>query len=206
MESYPYRDEEPCCAQAYILPVLKAILDRHAPPPRRLLDLGCGNGATARVLAGQGYEVLGIDSSDTGVQIAREACPEARFEAGSAYDDLPALYGTFPLVLSLEVVEHLYSPRQFAETLRRLLEPGGLGVVSTPYHGYLKNLALAVTNRMDFHYSPLWEGGHIKFWSIRTLGELLSGAGFVDLEFHRAGRIPPLAKSIVVSFRRGPDR
>jgi len=98
-------------------------------------------------------------------------------------------------VLSLEVVEHLFDPRGFAKTAHDLLKPGGILVLSTPYHGYLKNLALALTGKMDAHFTALWDGGHIKFWSKKTLGMLLTEAGFTNLEFHLAGRIPPVAKA-----------
>jgi 2-polyprenyl-3-methyl-5-hydroxy-6-metoxy-1,4-benzoquinol methylase len=100
-------------------------------------------------------------------------------------------------VVSLEVVEHCYDPRHFARTLYALVDDGGIAVISTPYHGYLKNLALAVAGKWDDHLGPLWDGGHIKFFSIATLRTLLADAGFRDIRFIRVGRIPPLAKSIV---------
>jgi len=79
---------------------------------------------------------------------------------------------------------------------------GGTAIVSTPYHGYWKNLALAVTGRMDAHFTALWDHGHIKFWSIATLGELLREAGFVDIRFERLGRVPALAKSMIAVAKR----
>jgi 2-polyprenyl-6-hydroxyphenyl methylase/3-demethylubiquinone-9 3-methyltransferase len=154
-----------------------------------------------------GYEVLGVDASKSGIRIAGQAHPACKFVVGSVYDDLAAQHGRFPLVVSLEVIEHLYSPRSFCETFWDLLEPEGVGVISTPYHGYWKNLVLALTNRLEAHFDPLWEGGHIKFWSERSLACLLARQGFCDLTFRRAGRIPALAKSMVVAFRRpaAPD-
>jgi hypothetical protein len=47
-----------------------------------------------------------------------------------------------------------------------LLSPGGVAFISTPNHGYLKTLALAVTGKMDAHFTASWDGGHIKFFSI----------------------------------------
>ncbi len=199
---YGYRSAERSAANEVLRPVLIGILKMRAPAPRRLVDLGCGNGAMASVMHSVGYDVLGIDASQSGIQVAQGAYPECRFAVGSAYDDLVAVHGRFPLVVSLEVIEHLYSPRRYCETLWGLLEPGGLGVISTPFHGYWKNLALAVTNRFDAHFSPTWEGGHIKFWSRQSLGALLIQQGFRDLAFFRVGRIPPLAKSLIVAFRR----
>jgi 2-polyprenyl-6-hydroxyphenyl methylase/3-demethylubiquinone-9 3-methyltransferase len=78
-----------------------------------------------------------------------------------------------------------------------LVESGGTLVVSTPYHGYLKNLALALTGKMDEHFTALWDHGHIKFWSQRTLRILLEEAGFRDVTYRRVGRVPALAKSMI---------
>jgi 2-polyprenyl-6-hydroxyphenyl methylase/3-demethylubiquinone-9 3-methyltransferase len=101
------------------------------------------------------------------------------------------------VVLSLEVVEHIYAPRHYARTIFDLLSGGGLAILSTPYHGYWKNLALALSGRMDEHFTALWDHGHIKFWSVRTLGELLREAGFIDVRFERVGRVPALAKAMI---------
>lgn len=199
---YGYRTPEEMCTHDYLWSVVEGLLREQAPAPRPVLDLGCGNGATAGALQRLGYAVLGVDASESGISVAEQAHPDCRFEVASVYDDLAAEFGQFPLVVSLEVIEHLYSPKRFGETLWDLLEPGGVGVISTPFHGYWKNLALAFTNGFDAHFSPQWEGGHIKFWSERTLGAFLARQGFVDLKFTRAGRIRPLAKSMVVSFRR----
>lgn len=46
---------------------------------------------------------------------------------------------------------------------------------------------------------------HIKFWSMKTLGEMLERAGFDILEWRRVGRLPPLAKSMIVVARRPAD-
>jgi hypothetical protein len=68
----------------------------------------------------------------------------------------------------------------------------------TPYHGYFKNLALALTGKIDAHFMALWDHGHIKFWLIKTLKQLLEEFGFIDIMFHRVGRIPIVGKSMIV--------
>jgi 2-polyprenyl-3-methyl-5-hydroxy-6-metoxy-1,4-benzoquinol methylase len=182
--------------------VLCRVIANHAFRYKRALDLGCGSGATANMLAQLGFEALGVDPSESGIAQARRAFSSVRFEQASAYDDLKTRYGTFSLVVSLEVVEHCYYPRKFAETVFEVLEPGGLAFVSTPYHGYWKNLMLAITGKWDDHLTVLWEGGHIKFFSVNTLTTLLKDAGFRDIEFLRAGRIAPLAKSMIAVLRK----
>ena len=93
-----------------------------------------------KLRGGGGWSVTGIDPSVEGIAKARKAFPKLRLEQGSAYDDLAAKYGRFPVVVSLEVVEHVYAPRDYAGTLFDLLEPGGTAIVSTPYQGYLRKL------------------------------------------------------------------
>jgi 2-polyprenyl-6-hydroxyphenyl methylase/3-demethylubiquinone-9 3-methyltransferase len=147
------------------------------------------------MLSSLGFDVLGVDTSESGIAQAQASGVKAQL--GSAYDDLASVYGTFPLVVSLEVIEHCYDPRAFGRTFLSLVAPGGLGFLSTPYHGYFKNIALAVSGKMDRHFSALWDGGHIKFFSIKTLRALLEEAGATKLQFLRVGRTPPLAKSMV---------
>jgi 2-polyprenyl-3-methyl-5-hydroxy-6-metoxy-1,4-benzoquinol methylase len=149
------------------------------------------------MLCGLGFDVIGVDMSEQGIAIAQKAYPRIHAQVGNVYDDLKAQYGTFPLVVSLEVIEHCMYPRLLVKTFLSLIAPGGVGILSTPYHGYWKNLALAVSGRMDQHFLPLWDGGHIKFFSIATLRELLAEQGAQDVKFLRVGRIPALAKSMI---------
>ena len=76
--------------------------------------------------------------------------------------------------------------------------------MSTPYHGYFKNLTLAITGKMDQHFTALWDHGHIKFWSMPTLTTLLQDAGFQNIRFNRVGRIPALAKSMIAVAQKPP--
>jgi len=201
---YAYEDSELNASHGYLMPALLDILASidlsHAR--RSLFELGCGNGSVAAVLTQRGYQVTGVDASTQGMEQAHRRYPNLKLHLGSAYDSLADLYGQYPVVLSLEVVEHLYAPRVFARTLFELVEPSGTAIISTPYHGYWKNLALALTGRMDQHFTALWDHGHIKFWSIDSLSILLREAGFRDITFQRVGRIPALAKSLVAIARK----
>ena len=201
---YRYHDAAATHAHAYLLPAVdKILLERKRSfGARRVFDVGCGNGFVADHLRQLDFDVTGVDSSTEGIEHANTAYPELKLYAGSAYDNLAAKYGRFPVVISLEVIEHVYWPRAFAKTIFDLVATGGIAVVTTPYHGYLKNLALAVTGQMDRHFTALWDHGHIKFWSRDTLQTVLTEAGFSHVEFHHVGRIPPLAKSMIaVAYR-----
>jgi 2-polyprenyl-3-methyl-5-hydroxy-6-metoxy-1,4-benzoquinol methylase len=205
LAQYRYDDSQANHAHAYLLPRVRAILDgffQTSDYKRDVFDLGCGNGSAAFWLSQHGYHITGVDPSAEGIAAANAAFPELKLEQGTAYDDLAARYGTFPALISLEVVEHVYSPREFVRTMFELVKSGGIAVVSTPYNGYLKNIAVAVTGKFDMHVNPLWDHGHIKFWSVKTLSQLLLDAGFSDLEFHMVGRIGILAKSMIAVARK----
>lgn len=202
ISGYTYDRSGLGCAHDYLLPRLSRILGELRLSDKRVFDLGCGSGGVAAWLGEQGYQVTGVDPSTTGIEVAKEAVPQANLQVGSCYDPLAAQYGQFPLVVSLEVVEHVYAPRDFARAVYDLLLPGGIALISTPYHGYWKNLALSLFNRMDSHFTALWDHGHIKFWSIRTLGQLMTEAKLLVRAVHRIGRVPALAKSMLLVCQR----
>jgi 2-polyprenyl-6-hydroxyphenyl methylase/3-demethylubiquinone-9 3-methyltransferase len=202
LSGYRYEDAQLNASHDYLLPAVRAILASLSPSHRRIFEVGCGNGSVANALSKLGFEVTGIDASEEGITQAHQALPDLNLHLGSAYDNLRSQYGQFPIVISLEVVEHLYFPRKFAKTAYDLLQAGGTAIISTPYHGYWKNLAMALTGTMDAHFTALWDHGHIKFWSFQTLYALLSEAGFVDISFFRVGRFPILAKSMIAIARK----
>lgn len=189
---------------SYLLPAVRQFLDSLSVPPaeRCLFELDCGNGGVVNALTQLGWAVTGVGPSIECIAQAQAAYPELKLSTGSAYDDLAAQYGQFPVVLNLEVIQHVYAPRAYIPTVYDLLDSGGAAIISTPYHGYWKNFALALTGKMDAHFTALWDNGHIKFWSIRTLGELSREAGFVDIRFERVGRVPTLAKSMIAIARK----
>jgi 2-polyprenyl-3-methyl-5-hydroxy-6-metoxy-1,4-benzoquinol methylase len=199
LSDYRYANTEHCHAHAYLLPTISKLLPA---TPCRVFELGCGNGAFAGWLAERGFDVVGVDPSTDGIALARQSFPQCDLRVGSSDDNLAATFGAFPVVTSLEVVEHVYSPKRYSAALFDLVEPGGMAIISTPYHGYAKNVALAVSGKLDSHFTALWEGGHIKFWSRATLSRLLTEAGFASVEFHHVGRVPMFAKSMVAVARR----
>ena len=121
---YRYGDHELNSSHDYLLPAVKEILATQFPSCRRIFEIGCGNGSVANALAKLGLQVTGVDASEEGIAQAHQSYPDLSLHLGSAYDDLRRKYGQFPVVISLEVVEHLYFPRKFARTVYDLLEPG----------------------------------------------------------------------------------
>src|SRR5262245_6274971 len=128
MTAYQYHNPDPTYANRYLWPELKNLIASRNWPDRRAFDLGCGNGATCRMLTDLGFETTGVDISESGIALAQASGINANI--GSAYDPLAAKYGTFPFVVSLEVIEHCMDPRAFARTFLSLIAPGGVGFLS----------------------------------------------------------------------------
>jgi len=104
---------------------------------KRVLDVACGEGYGAFILARQGAaEVVGVDVAEDAIAIARHlfARDGVEFIAGDAVD-LSAILGNRPLfdvIVSFETIEHVSEPRRFLEGIRRTLAPGGTIVLSCP--------------------------------------------------------------------------
>lgn len=169
-----------------------------------ICDLGCGNGHIAGQLASLGYQVTGVDASRSGISIAQGAYPNVNFVEALIDRDLiqHTALDNVDLVISSDVIEHLYRPSDLLEAAFALLKPRGHVLLGTPYHGYLKNLALALSGRMDSHFSALHDGGHIKFFSVKTLSQLMIAHSFTDLSFSFYGRAPWLWKNMICHARK----
>lgn len=197
-QDYGFPDANLSHAHQYLLPKLLPMLNRNA----KILDLGCGNGALTIQLIKSGFDVYGTDASAEGIEIAKKAEPKRFFLQDLSSEKLPTELAdtSFNTIISTEVIEHLYDPKAFIRFCKSILskEKNGELIISTPYHGYLKNLTLVIFNHYDKHHDPLWSGGHIKFWSRKTLSKLLENEGFEIMKFKGCGRFPFFWKSMLI--------
>lgn len=97
-----------------------------------ILDVGCGNGNISRFLGSKGFKVLGIDISESSIMKARylNGFENVSFRHLAAEE----LIGIekFDVVVCSEVIEHLDNPQLVVDQLRKLLNPGGLLIVTVP--------------------------------------------------------------------------
>jgi 2-polyprenyl-3-methyl-5-hydroxy-6-metoxy-1,4-benzoquinol methylase len=200
VESYGWETVTEPESSGYIAPEVLRILD--TLKIARVCDLGSGNGALVSTLQQAGYYAAGVEYDKEGVALSRKNYPEINFYNLGVQDDPAQILATegqpFDAIVSTEVIEHLFSPHLLPNFARQVLVEGGHLVISTPYHGYLKNLALSLFNKWDTHHTVLWHGGHIKFWSRNTLTQLLEQNGFEVVGFHGVGRFPYLWKSMIL--------
>jgi 2-polyprenyl-3-methyl-5-hydroxy-6-metoxy-1,4-benzoquinol methylase len=203
VSNYGWTTSEGEGSSSYITPEIIAILTKLGV--KRVVDIGSGNGHLCSKLAEKGFQVVGAEYDEQGVEIARKSYPSIPFYRVDVQEDPQLLLSRedkFDAAVSTEVIEHLFSPHALPIYASKVLKEGGYLVLTTPYHGYLKNLALSLFNKWDFHHTALWHGGHIKFWSRATLTQLLEQNGFEVVSFSGVGRVPYVWKSMVIVARR----
>lgn len=204
-----YWEKPETCMHPYIFPALiKTINELNVSPDALILDAGCGGGNILHKLYKRGFKkIYGFDASESGIKIAKRNFLEIedRFVIHNAYekklpDTIPE--GNYDLILSVEVIEHLYSPHVYLQNIHQWLKKGGYLILTTPYHGYLKNIAISLFNKFDKHFNPLWEGGHIKFFTKKTLYALLRNSGFIPEKFIGIGRVSFLWKCMMILAKK----
>lgn len=202
----PYGWSEDRQGFSFIIRPVRELIQRYAGVPGsiRILDLGCGNGTLCGALKAFGYDVSGAEIDAVGCELARKRNKDVPIFQVGVYDSPNGVIenGAYDCVVATEVIEHLYAPKALPNFAARVLRPGGWLIVSAPYHGYLKNLVWSVFNYWDTHHTALWEGGHIKFFSKKTLSKLLETTGFEVVAFRGVRRLPLLWSSMILVARK----
>ena len=141
--------------------------------PAAALDLGCGDGRlTAELRAGR---LVAADVSGVALERARARVPAAQTVHLEPDGPLPLDDLAFDLVLCAETLEHVRDVQLLLSEARRVLRPGGRLAVSTPAHGRLTGLEIAVRG-FERRFDPL--SPHLRFFSARSLAGLLDDLGF----------------------------
>ena len=178
--------------------LLQAVLS-DLPKAATMLDAGCGRGTFTAFLHNLGFRMIGIDISRAAIAFARQQYPKVQFAVASLEGQFPFRDENFTAVWCTEVLEHLFDVRATLAELNRVLRPGGKLVLTTPYHGFIKNL-LIVFLSFDRHYDPY--GEHIRFFSRHSLQRCLEQSGFVVEHWTGVGRSWPVWMSQFVVARK----
>jgi len=100
----------------------------------RFLDIGCGGGLLCEPMARLGAEVVGVDPSETNIEVARLHAAESRVSIDYRASTAEALADAgerFDVVLNMEVVEHVADVGLFVARCAEMVKPGGLMFVAT---------------------------------------------------------------------------
>lgn len=150
-------------------------LARLLPPGGRVLDVGCGPGASVHWFAANGYKAQGVDREEKLVAIATERGRSlglsARFEVADA-SNLSAYYGQFDLAYSVGVLEHFDRD----DTIRLLGEQAKCA----------RHVVIAIPTRFSRYTNEVTDE---RFYSVRGLGHLVAAAGLRPVSSFGYGEI-----------------
>jgi ubiquinone/menaquinone biosynthesis C-methylase UbiE len=158
-----------------------------SPLPGEALDIGGGKGElVAAMRARFGLRTSACDYTDTLISDSTQRVDIVDLNAGK----LPYLDGRFCLVTCVETIEHLEQTRSLFREIFRVLEPGGLAIITTPNILNLRSRLRYLMTGFFNLFGPLPIGdrrvyhpvGHINPISYFYLGHALRETGFVDLQ------------------------
>jgi 2-polyprenyl-3-methyl-5-hydroxy-6-metoxy-1,4-benzoquinol methylase len=164
-------------------------LREHVRAGQRVLDVGCGEGRFAAELAREGAAVVGIDVAEEPLRRARELHPQLDLRVVDGEGAWDLADASFDVVWAGEVIEHVADTSAWLSEVRRVLRSGGSLLLSTPAHGRLAMLRLALSTRaLAEHFDP--RGEHLRFYSRESLRELLEDFRFQEVAVRSAAGPP----------------
>ena len=159
----------------------------------RILDVGCGDGNFSMLIgeACKAKEVYGIEISEKGVEMARKNGVKC-YRLDVDEEAFPFEDDFFDAVTALELIEHLFDPDRFLNEVYRVLKAKGIFVLSTPNLASIHNrvallfgyqpYSILVSLKHSMGHLGASAGGaapdHIRFFTLRSLKELLKVHGF----------------------------
>jgi len=159
-----------------------------------ILDFGCGEGRyIEEFLKVNPYKIVGIDISSYAINKAKKRFPKAKFYALSGDEKIPIKNESVDFILAADVIEHIFDVSNYLLEMNRCLKKGGKIFISTPYHGTIKNLVIALIG-FEIVYNPYSQ--HIRFFTKKSLSTLLQSHGFSILSYGEYGRFKPLSRGM----------
>lgn len=139
----------------------------------RILEVGCGSGDFLVEAAARGFDVSGIEYSDSAVRTANSRLGREAVLKGSIETvDLPENY--FDLAAFFDVIEHVRAPPAFIRHVHRCLKPGGLAAIVTPSLNSFSRKLLG-------HSWMEYKTEHLLYFGRKSLTGLLEASGFTDI-------------------------
>ena len=164
----------------------------------RVLDYGCGEGVVLNGIRARkkiSEDSCGVDLSVNAVKKARTRFPALSFQTLNERGGIPFPDGWFDTVVATEVIEHVFDTDLVFSEFRRVLKPDGKLLLTCPYHGFLKDLVMLLTGKIESHYHDPYSF-HIRYYSSGSLNGVLRKHGFTSVQMGGVGRVPFLWKSL----------
>lgn len=138
-------------------------------------DLGCGSGSMCLELADKGFDIIGIDSSESMLQISSDKFMHSGLEGLFLLQDISRieLFGTVDVFLCMtDTVNHLIRKNDFSrmtQSFANYLNPNGIFIFDVLTQNHLKNsLGNKVFYSVDDDYALLWQNRYAERTGLST--------------------------------------
>ncbi len=153
-----------------------------------ILDIGCGNGYLLYQFRHSYARLIGLEFSPERLTQAQRNLTEFNFlpVQGSAEQMPEIATASIDRIISADTIEHIPDVYAAVNEMFRVLKPGGVLVINTPNIAFIKKRLLLCLGRFPATSQPneglgdslLFDGGHLHYFTFRSLGKLLQRAGF----------------------------
>ncbi|MFI5297598.1 MAG: class I SAM-dependent methyltransferase [Polyangiales bacterium] len=155
------------------------ILERVPRTTKRLLDVGCANGAFGKTVKDSlGAEVWGIEILAPAAEVAATRLDRVlNTDANAALAQLPLQH--FDCITFNDVLEHLVDPGALLRDIKKHVAPGGVLVASIPnVRQYQVLFDLAVKGNFDYADSGILDRTHLRFFTLKSIRKFFDSAGY----------------------------
>jgi 2-polyprenyl-3-methyl-5-hydroxy-6-metoxy-1,4-benzoquinol methylase len=162
----------------YYSQVRHDVIDVICRRPNRVLELGCGAGATSAAIKELfECEAWGIEINEAAAETARKKLDRViTANIDNQTPELPRDY--FDLVICADVLEHLVAPDNALGNLREFMAPDSQIIASIPNISYLPALMKIVRDRFEYEPDGVLDNTHLRFFTPHTMRKLFTDAGF----------------------------
>ena len=148
---------------------------------RRLLDVGCARGHLMALMEDSGWRVTGIEPDGADAAVARSAGLEV--VSAPAEEAWGLLTAKYDIIVFADVLEHMVDPGAVLSTAVPHLAAGGRIVISIPNVAHLSVRLQLLLGSFTYSDRGILDRTHLRFYTRRTLRELVSSAGLRIVEF-----------------------
>ena len=164
------------------------------------MDIGCGSGSLVFRAKPRFQETYGVDISSFCVGEAEERMverfgntPHIRFFHQNVGDGLEFPDGYFDTVTAVAVMEHVFDLYFAIGEIHRVLKKGGVFIIEVPNIASLRYRIELLFGKLPVTSTPYnrkdvgWDGGHLHYFTKKTLCRLLEECGFVTIKITGCG-------------------
>ena len=150
------------------------------PGTKRILDIGCADGAFTKVILDKSgaEEIIAIDVLKSNIDWAKKHWKkekEMEFRVGDAHR-LNFKEKSFDAVFALEVLEHVFDPEAVLRQIKKVLKKGGYAVFLVPAETLLFQVVWYFWTK--YYKGKIWQGTHLHAYKNRYLVKLAENVGF----------------------------